>query len=202
MKKALNKSSLDRIAAEIGFMLCDVPNAIYRATADKISKCKNADELKQQNLALNDVSKYISTEKYNFLIEKIMKIVNPLEDVKRMPSRQFSELKERPKKLDAKEYEREVNKALGILIEDGLFAYSIWLESENKEPHRVMQTMSLTLLKDSEIGLIKDSTDLRNGILKEISTSIDKTLFARQLLERMLIYAMYRAKALQKGETE
>jgi predicted amino acid-binding ACT domain protein len=102
-------------------------------------------------------------------------------------------------KFDVKEYEREINKALGILIEDGLFAYSIWLESEDKEPHRAMRITSLLLLKDSSINLIQNSHDLRKGILEEISKSIEKTLLARQLLERMLIYARYRAKALQKG---
>ncbi len=100
----------------------------------------------------------------------------------------------------AKDFERIITKALGILIEDGLFAYAIWLESENEKS---IIDSSYKLLKD-KLKLIKNNYEskkekLRKAILEEISSSIQKTLLARQLLERMLIYARYRAKALQKG---
>jgi len=99
----------------------------------------------------------------------------------------------------AKELEKIVTKALGILIEDGLFAYAIWLESENKDPHKVIIESSLGLLK--RLKLIKNyQNNLREAILNDISPYIEKTLLARQLLERMLVYARYRAKALQKGD--
>ena len=99
-----------------------------------------------------------------------------------------------------KEVERCITKALGILIEEGLFAYAIWLESEDR---RDIIDSSYELLKE-RIKLIKNNygngkEKLRNAILKEISSSIHKTLLARQLLERMLVYARYRAKALQSG---
>lgn len=99
----------------------------------------------------------------------------------------------------AKEFERLVTKALGVLIEDGLLAYVIWLESENESS---VIDCSFTLLKE-EAKLIKknygnNAEKLRKAILDEITPSIQKTLLARQLLERMLVYARYRAKALQK----
>jgi len=107
------------------------------------------------------------------------------------------EFKEKSEK-EKKELEGIITKVLGILIEDGLFAYAIWLESENKEPHKAIISSSLKLLKD--IDLIPDNqNDLRNAILKNISDSVQKTLLARQVLEKMLVYAKYRAKALQKG---
>ncbi len=99
----------------------------------------------------------------------------------------------------AKDFERTITKALGILIEDGLFAYAIWLESENEKS---IIDSSYKLLKD-KLKLIKNNYEsekekLRKAILEEISSSIQKTHLARQLLERMLIYARYRAKALQE----
>ncbi len=105
------------------------------------------------------------------------------------------------KKDSAKEFERTVTKALGILIEDGLFAYAIWLESEDEKE---IIDKSFELLRD-KTKLIKgdynkNKEKLREATLKEISPSIEKTLLARQLLERMLVYARYRAKALQKGD--
>ena len=102
----------------------------------------------------------------------------------------------------AKEFERIVTRALGILVEDGLLAYAIWLESE--EESKIIKS-SFDLLKD-KVGIIqkeykdvKDTEKLRKAILEEITSDIQKTLLARQLLEKMLIYARYRAKALQKS---
>ena len=113
----------------------------------------------------------------------------------REPEKSFENLKNSPPKFDAKDMERIINKSLGILIEDGLLAYAIWLESENKDPHRVIIVSSLKLLTDT--NLVSGKNCLRKAMF-EISTSIQKTLLARQLLERMLIYARYRAKSLQK----
>ena len=50
---------------------------------------------------------------------------------------------------NAKEFERTVTKALGILIEDGLFAYAIWLESEDERD-----------IIDSSFDLLKDRANL------------------------------------------
>ena len=102
----------------------------------------------------------------------------------------------------AKEFERIVTKALGILVEDGLLAYAIWLESEGES--KIIKS-SFDLLRDKtgiiqkKYNDIKDTEKLRKAILEEIASNIQKTLLARQLLERMLIYARYRAKALQKS---
>ncbi len=103
-------------------------------------------------------------------------------------------------KSRAKEFERIVTKALGILIEDGLFAYAIWLESE-KESDIINSSFNLL---EGKSGIIRENYNdgiekLREAILKEIAPDIQKTLLARQILERMLVYARYRAKALQKG---
>ncbi len=105
-------------------------------------------------------------------------------------------------KYNAKDFERIITKALGILVEDGLLAYAIWLESEDEE--KIIDEIinkSYDLLKD-KMGLIKNDYNgkdkLRKAILYEISRDIRKTLLARQLLERMLTYAKYRAKAIVK----
>ncbi len=147
----MSLESLDKIAAEYGFTLCDVFKENIKKLTDKSEKTK----------ATSDDSGAYNDNIY-------------------------------------KELEREINKALGILIEDGPFAYSIWLESENKEPHRAIMTQSLTILRNKNISLI-DKNNLRDGILKDIASDINKLLLTKQVLERMLIYARYRAKALQKS---
>jgi len=105
------------------------------------------------------------------------------------------------RKDDFEKLETIVNKALGVLIEDGLFAYVVWLKSRSEKERdyaKRLEDKSLKLLKSQSISLT-DKDDLLTAIRDDITTSIQKTLLARQLLERMLIYARYRAKALQKG---
>lgn len=199
------EENLDRIAAEIGFKMCDIVQAIYQVTREKIEKSYNVETLNQQSLTVEDILNVLRLKKEDKeIVKQILKIVNPLESIKNKKNldEKFEKLRKAPPKFDAKEYDKVTTKALGILIEDGLFAYAIWLESEGKEPHRVIELASLELLK--RVNLISESTKkLRETILKEISTSLENTLLARQLLERMLIYARYRAKALQKeGESE
>ncbi len=179
---------------------------------------KEIKKLKEENLKEANVSSdllysfkthYLCIFILDPLIEKITKILKDIEKIKnenydpRRGKEMLESLEKYVKKqnfeFNAKDFEREINKALGILIEDGLFAYSVWLESEDKSTHRVVRVVSLLLLKDSSIELLSYSNDLREGISNEISLDIKKTLLARQLLERMLIYARYRAKALQTG---
>ena len=97
-----------------------------------------------------------------------------------------------------KELERETNKALGILIEDGPFAYSVWLESKNEAPHKSINNQSIGILKDENVSLINNN-NLREGVLNDIASDLNKLILTKKVLERMLIYARYRAKALQKG---
>jgi len=99
----------------------------------------------------------------------------------------------------AREFEKEITKALGILMEDGLFAYAIWLESKRKKDDDVYSKIiekSKELLKNANLIKNEDNRDLRE-IMLEISNKLQKTILAKQLLEKMLIYARYRAKALQ-----
>ncbi|WP_457753985.1 hypothetical protein [Thermococcus sp.] len=194
------EQNLDRMAAEIGFKMCDIVQAIYQVTKEKIEKSDNVEMLNQQSLTVEDILSMLRLKKEDKeIVKQILKIVNPLESIKnkRNLDEKLEELRKAPPKFDAKEYYKVTTKALGILIEDGPFAYSIWLESEGKEPHRIIELISLELLKRTNL-VSESNKKLRESILEEISTSLEKTLLARQLLERMLIYARYRAKALQK----
>ncbi len=100
---------------------------------------------------------------------------------------------------DAEELEKEVNKALGILIEDGLFAFSVWLESKKKKGNNVYSLIEEILLKVlKNIPFNKQTLENKNlkDFILEISDSLEKVLFIRKILERALIYLRYRAKAL------
>ncbi len=110
----------------------------------------------------------------------------------------FSIVEQFKQKDDFDKLENVSTKALGVLIEEGLLAYFVWLESRGEREKKyaeVIRDKSLELLKNAKLTEKNNSIDAA----LDISSNIQKTLLARQLLERMLVYARYRAKALQKG---
>lgn len=109
-------------------------------------------------------------------------------------------------KDDVKKFENVVTKALSVLVEDGLFAFAVWLKSREdmiKYSEKIINAC-LELLKN-RLQIITTEITTENSevfidiISNNISESLEKTLFVKQLLERMLIYARYRAKAFQKS---
>lgn len=105
-------------------------------------------------------------------------------------------------KEDAGKLETLVTKAIGVLIEDGLLAYVIWLKSRgDKEKKYAVKVLDKSKeLLQGRLKLTTANDPIQMAL--EISSSIEKTFLARQLLERMLVYARYRAKAIQKEERE
>ena len=95
-----DKKLLDKIAAEMGFMTCDISNAIYKASIDKINACNSADELRQQTLTLDDISKYVDTDRYKDIVNRILGKINPVEELKRHRKLEeiFNKIEEKPKK--------------------------------------------------------------------------------------------------------
>ncbi|SDN71786.1 hypothetical protein SAMN04488516_10592 [Desulfonauticus submarinus] len=99
------------------------------------------------------------------------------------------------RKKKVKSFETEITKALGIIVEDGPFAFLIWLESQKDDPHIAMMSITKELLL--KLKLIEDSNiDIEKKFLK-LSEDLTKTLFVKTILEKMLIYARYKAKAMQ-----
>ena len=193
----VEQSNLDFISAEIGFNTCELYANLCHILEDKIKKYRNYNDFKENVKSIIDAVKEKAKINDCDFVENIFNeiVIKKIENSKN-PEKSFKNLIDNPPKFDAKEMERIINKSLGILIEDGLFAYAIWLESENKDPHKVITISSLKILNDT--NLVSNQNNIMYTML-EISTSIQKTLLARQLLERMLVYARYRAKALQKG---
>ena len=193
----VGESNLDLISAEIGFSMCEVYTSLCDILKDEMKKYTNYSDFKGNVGSIIDaVKEKAKINDYKFVEEIFNEIIIKKIENSKNTEKLFKNLKNNPPKFDAKEMERIINKSLGILIEDGLFAYDIWLESENKDSHKVIIVSSLKILNDTNLTSNQDS--LRDVIL-EIAKSIHKTLLARQLLERMLVYARYRAKALQSG---
>lgn len=96
-----------------------------------------------------------------------------------------------------KELENLITKSLGVLQENGVYAYFLYLAYRKANP---IKEQSLALLCHNKIELI-NSIDGKDHFdkIRELTEDLDKLLFARQLLDQMLIYARYHAKA--KGES-
>lgn len=101
-----------------------------------------------------------------------------------------------------KEGENLIRKSLGVLQEEGPFAFVMFLQSKEE---RIKSTIidKCELLYDS-IELIKTHKDSNlQDKLYNASGNIDKMFLVKRIIERCLIYALYRIRALiieEKGE--
>ncbi len=93
-----------------------------------------------------------------------------------------------------------IDKALGVLSNNGVYAYYVYIISQkNSEFNKIfLDTLEgiFNIAKNKEIY----NSDNRHRYFKDIANDIHKLLFLKQLLEKTLIYARYHAKALEDGE--
>lgn len=92
-----------------------------------------------------------------------------------------------------------LQKALGVLREDGIYAMFLWLEDKDKN----VRTKLISLLNEDNITKYlfqngteefpKDFSKFCNK-LTTVAQDVDKLLFLKKMLERSLTYALYHAK--------
>ncbi len=105
----------------------------------------------------------------------------------------------------ASDIENTITKALGVLQEDGVYACFLYLLAREKENGAVVVDEMLNLLCDLPFGWQKptnDNNDILRFIREHVTKDLDRLLLAREVLEQMLIYARYGAKARDKGGSE
>lgn len=113
-----------------------------------------------------------------------------------------------------------IQKSLGVLQEDGIFAFIIYIKSkgafktkknnreafksrEHSEEDDVAKSIKLqvcNLLKEEGISLISDTIDPDNqesviGTFKSLGEGLDSLLLAKALIEKTLIYALYHSRS-------
>lgn len=105
--------------------------------------------------------------------------------------------------IGEKAEENILQKALGVLREDGVYAMFLWLEDKDKK--KSVRTELTTLLNEKEIKkYLSQNSDFLEDLkqfcekLREVAQDIDKLFFMKKILERTLTYALYHAK--MKGE--
>jgi len=85
--------------------------------------------------------------------------------------------------------EKTIQKLLGIIQEDGVFAFFIYLKANNYKDieNRMRDLLNETL--DKELNETLES-------IKSLGDDINKLLLAKSLIEKTLIYARYQAKSM------
>lgn len=98
-----------------------------------------------------------------------------------------------------------VQNAMGVLQEQSLYAMFLYLYANGKEPgkhilHHTTQFLNLCFSESwfnvSEESLNSSMSEVLNALNQNICQDVDKTLFARSQLERLLTYTRYHLKGL------
>lgn len=107
--------------------------------------------------------------------------------------------------------ENIIQKSLGVLQEDGVFAFILYVKSkgafktkDRKEEDKIAGSIKLQvcgLLKEEGINLFRDTIDPDNQgsvieAFKSLGEGLDSLLLAKALIEKTLIYALYHSKSM------
>lgn len=106
--------------------------------------------------------------------------------------------------------ENVVTRALGVLVENGIYAMTVYLMTCNKSDYGVCVLRQLArLLADREAALLPDKNwEHQEGLLellkemRGITEDLSRLLLARRLLEGALTFARYHCKSLGRDAGE
>jgi hypothetical protein len=91
--------------------------------------------------------------------------------------------------------ENEINKLLGILSSNGVYAMWVYAKSKKEiDENKFFEKLKPILDKLNKIENLNENH--KEKYFQSISEDLYKLLFLKQLLEKTLIYARYHAKAL------
>lgn len=97
--------------------------------------------------------------------------------------------------------EAAVNRALGILQEEGVYAFFLYLKAEDKDTKALGQKVFAFLLEREGLKeiLSAEKDDLK-AVRDGLAGDLDALLLARELIERVLVYTRYHLKAKGKPQ--
>lgn len=107
---------------------------------------------------------------------------------------------------NAKELGNTVTKALGVLQEDSVYAFTLFLLSRNPAETRrarIVLDQSFKMLEGPPFSwgqvASDDPLDLLAFVSGNLADNLEPFLLAKEVLEQMLIYARYGAQAWERG---
>ena len=99
-----------------------------------------------------------------------------------------------------KNTENHITKSLGVLQEDGIYAFFLYQASRGqreKAGAEKLRDQARELLKQAGINGFANTSDPLAAVRDQLAGNLDQLLLAKRLLEQALIYARYHAKALE-----
>lgn len=106
------------------------------------------------------------------------------------------------KEANTKGVQNELEKLLGILINDGVYAYFVYCRSKKNKTNDVEKVFVEKIIKSKDgknlinaMGLeIKENSE---KFFEKLPQNLDELLFFRSVLERILTYARYHLKGME-----
>jgi len=93
------------------------------------------------------------------------------------------------KNNDKTKYKNYIDKALGVLANDGVYAYWVYCKANKIDDVFINKIEKLK-------NIINVSDTMDETFFQNLSKDLNQLLFFKQLLEKALIYARYHAKAM------
>lgn len=97
-----------------------------------------------------------------------------------------------------------IQKSLGVLQEDGVYAFFLYMKAQKKPYANEMIKKAYEFLNQDEVlrSVFRTETDELKAVREKLANNLDHLLFAKELLERTLVYARYHAKAFEGKKSE
>lgn len=99
-----------------------------------------------------------------------------------------------------KQAETHITKSLGVLQEDGVYAFFLYQASRGsreKPGADKLKEQAAKFLQEAGIQAFQSVDDPLKAVRDHLANDLDQLLLAKRLLEQALIYARYHAKALE-----
>lgn len=103
--------------------------------------------------------------------------------------------------ISDKSDEAILRKSLGVLQEDGVYAFFLFLKYKNEEG--IINKLYDFLKQDN---ILKDKfggeTDTLKAVREKLADNLDQLFFVKELLERVIIYALYHSRSKDQNESK
>ena len=96
--------------------------------------------------------------------------------------------------------ENWITKSLGVLQEQGIYAFFLYLAAQNKTATQTLSEHAASLLGQQGIKIL-GAGDILGEIRGGLAKDMDKLLLGHSVLTQALIYARYHAKAIPDSKS-
>lgn len=97
---------------------------------------------------------------------------------------------------DQTKYKNEIDKVLGVLSNDGVYAFYVYVKSKKIEDVFLEKIKGILEYIDIKDNNENSYNELSQEFFETLSENLSDLLFFREILEKILIYARYHAKAM------